>query len=207
MQEKFTSPRGRAVECPGEQSCFVRLADGGGHSNGHFIAWEVAKVLWAAANIHDAVRLSGRGPVALDQRLECDPIAILGEFELDVVQFIALGAACRGVSAFNTRYAGFVQESSRIVSWLLYSMRPSSEEIESLHLEFFGYVLRGFLGLRFKPDLSREDTEYESHDNLTQFLGCLTLLSLDDVEEREPLHRDEGGGSLQTFVMPLFWMV
>lgn len=89
--------------------------------------------------------------------------------------------------------------------WLLYCMEPNSKELAILHLEFFRYIPRRFLGLRFEPNLFRGGTEGESDGSLTQFLGCSTRLSLDDVEERDSLYR-KGGNSLQVYVMLTFWM-
>ncbi|KAJ3492645.1 hypothetical protein NLG97_g5249 [Lecanicillium saksenae] len=184
MQQRFSLRHGRATRCPGADQCPVALAEGACHSDGHFAVWEVAKMMWVSENAFDNF-IPNVPESDTNKVLEDSLVILFGDFRPRLLR-INTTEILVGANAFTTCDAWPGQQPWKYISWFLSCMEAWHDWVPSLGTEFFAYVLRRYLGLRFRQDILESAPRPYRHDDWLAFIGNLTVFSLNDVEGRKP---------------------
>lgn len=212
MEERFDKSYGRAIECKLRGDCPLKFAQGNGsHSDAHFLTLEIMRVLWMCENIAELLTLHNlrEEDKANKKMRRIGPIPVFGDFCFVAVDYTEAHDAGAWGTGFSTMWLQSGQFSNYRwdISKLLGGAGPDLEDPAyfeegsvlgtPLRLKFFGYCLREYVSAAFADEFFLEDPGAEINNDLTTFLHCATLFSLDDVEFREHYPSDssiyEGG--------------
>ncbi|TQV99216.1 hypothetical protein IF1G_01431 [Cordyceps javanica] len=215
MARRFEQCSGRAERCQLEGDCCVRLLEvDGSHADAHFLAWELAQILWAHFHIdtcidHDEYyeaqpvpegTVGGRARVVLFGIFGAEDL-IVPELDLETHPLIngynvpqpSLGTSGSSQILPNSGHsASFIPYASQVFCRSgIPNMSTEFGQLPPLDLKWFSYTFDRFLGVQFKDGMF----EPAPVNFARRFFEAIAVFAHDDVAGRQLCNPDWGLGS------------